>query len=91
MTASVSPRCVALSAASGALLGFGWFWVVANFSARQGAWWNSLWLIIAVFASGAGLGFASRLGLPWFGRGVLLWVFPILNSLSMLIFVILAT
>jgi hypothetical protein len=91
MTASFSKRRVVLSTASAALLVLGWFWVIANVTARQAAWWNSLWLIVAVFASGAVLGFEGRRGMPWLGRSVLLWAFPILNSLSTLIFVILAT
>lgn len=87
---SYSKRCLALSAASVGALAFGWFWVAANFSAREAAWWNSLWTICGIFAIGTVSGLESRRGMPWLGRGTVLWVFPALNALSLLMFVELA-
>jgi hypothetical protein len=82
-----SRRCLALTAVSAAAFVFGWFWVVENFSAAEAGWWNSWWAICGIFAVGIVTGLASRQGMPSFTRGTALWVFPLLNALSMLIFI----
>jgi hypothetical protein len=83
-----APVRIAFNLASGALLVFGWYWVAATFTMTQPAWWTSVWAFIAIFAGGTAIGSESRRGLPWLAQG-LLWIFPILNGLSMAGFLLL--
>ena len=49
---------------------FGWVWFGAAFTARAGAWWNSLWIGICIFAAATAI--AARGERSRNGYGVLI-------------------
>ena len=62
----------------------GWFWLIVCFTARYGAWWNSLYLFAAIYSTSAIIAFRGIRSI----LGILGFVFALLSLGFVLIFLV---